>query len=196
MSNDVSNDYYYIYRLVVAMVLFTPLVKLGWFTLFAVVVFLYTSMFVDIYHTYGSPHIRFSESNAYNISVQLLDCIYHKDGQEHWNVIKQCLKEAVVYSVRNGRVPYAIMHNAPNSEAWVQPKLSSTAVFATSRLRRSPVLYRALVMIHECSHLSLGTKDVAYLYQEHFGNLTTEEHANNADSYVFDVYQACINDDA
>jgi hypothetical protein len=155
-------------------------------------VFLYTRIFVDIYHTYGSPNIPFSKSKAYNVSLQLVDCIQRKDREEHWDKIKTCLQNAHVYSVRNGSIPYMWRRSLP--VAWVQPKISSTSVFLTSLYINKNVFYQALVMVHECSHLSLGTKDIAYVFEKEFLKLSYEQHLKNADSYLYRIYKYCIND--
>jgi hypothetical protein len=42
---------------------------------------------------------------------------------------------------------------------------------------------RAGTIIHECSHLVLGTSDHAYYYEGSFSALTSAQHDMNADSY-------------
>ncbi|MCP1835382.1 hypothetical protein J2R76_003719 [Bradyrhizobium sp. USDA 4532] len=46
-----------------------------------------------------------------------------------------------------------------------------------------PDRFRSSTVVHEATHLLLGTDDHAYAYEPRFGHLSTTQHMTNADSY-------------
>ena len=124
---------------------------------------------------------------------KLLNCAVQKIPglTKSWGMIKDCAHAIEVYHVPKAKVP--IVQNIP--VAFVTPKIFPDDVFVVnSGYDILSNTSKALVIIHECTHLVLSTVDHAYLWQSKFNTLTSVKHLENADSYVDIILNNCIND--
>lgn len=157
--------------------------------LVAVVIVMYTHLFSTMYLVYQSPHRLFASTPTFVTATKLVDCAKSILPLIHWGNIETCLQQAVVYSVRNGRIPY--MDSVPT--AFVASHYDNNSIFVTSKYDSMDRDSQALVMIHECAHIALGAHDIAYVWQNEFQSLTEREHLDNADSYSYRVWEKCGN---
>jgi len=142
--------------------------------------------------------LKLTEYNNVSPSItvtidNLLDCAVQQVPRlnKSWGLVKDCAHVIKVYHVPKAKVP--IVQNIP--VAFVTPKIFSDDVFVVNP--QYDILSntsKALVIIHECTHLVLGTVDHAYLWQSNFNTLTSVKHLENADSYVDIILNNCIND--
>ena len=162
-------------------------------TLFSIVsifmnVFLVVWMVGGYAPLYLSSSSKFMDTDMFNVTSDLLSCA--SERMPHLSVqfvtIEECLKHVQLYEVRNGRVPY--LRRIP--QAFVL-SFDDDSVFVSSRFLLMSLVDRALVMIHECAHIGLGAKDYAYVWQDHFEDLTYDEHLSNADSFMHVVANYC-----
>lgn len=157
---------------------------------FSVGVFLmYTHLCIGMYLVYQSPHLLFASTPTFATATRLINCAKDRLPQIDWGKIETCLQKSVVYSVRNGRVPY--MDIVPT--AFVIHRLDNNSIFLTSKYHSMDTESQALVVIHECAHIGLGALDLAYVWQNKFQILTEGEHLANADSYSYKVWEECGN---
>ena len=155
---------------------------------FSVLLFLlYTHLFIGMYLVYQSPRLLFASTPAFATATRLVDCAKDRMPLIDWGKIETCLQKSVVYSVRNGRVPY--MDTVPT--AFVLHRLDNKSIFVTSKYHSMHTESQALVVIHECAHIGLGAVDLAYVWQNKFKFLTEGEHLANADSYSYKVWENC-----
>jgi hypothetical protein len=57
-------------------------------------------------------------------------------------------------------------------------------IYLTTQGRLEDVEGQVCTLLHECTHLAWGTLDYAYVYDPRIDDLTWQEVADNADSYV------------
>lgn len=155
----------------------------------AVVIVLYTHLFATVYMVYQSPQVLFASTPTFVTATKLVHCAKSILPFIHWGKIETCLQNSVLYSVRNGRVPY--MDIVPL--AFVASHYDNSSIFVTSKYHSMDIDSQALVMIHECAHIALGARDIAYVWQNEFQILTEREHLDNADSYSYKVWEKCGN---
>jgi len=104
--------------------------------------------------------------------------------------LQKCVFESTVYNISKSRVPY--VHAIPI--AFVTPLFDKTVFIVDEYYSTEKEINQALILIHECSHLTLSTKDHAYRWQAEFAHLTDDQHMENADSYVNLIINHCLND--
>ena len=124
---------------------------------------------------------------------KLLNCALHKIPSltKSWNLLKDCVHTIEIYHVPKSKVP--IGKNIPI--AFVTPKVYPNDVFVVnSEYDFLHNTSKALVVLHECTHLVLKTVDHAYLWQPHFSRLTSTKHLENADSYINIIINNCISE--
>lgn len=148
---------------------------------------LHTHLFIGLYLIYQSPHLLFASTPPFATAARLIDCAKDRLPLFDWGKIETCLQKSVVYSVRNGRVPY--MDIVPT--AFVIHRLDDHSIFLTSKYHSMGTESQALVVIHECAHIGLGAIDLAYVWQTKFQTLTEGEHLANADSYSYKIWEKC-----
>ena len=139
-----------------------------------------------------TPHNNLSPSMTATTD-KLLNCAVEKIPllKKSWGLVKDCAHAIKVYHVPKAKVP--IVQNIP--VAFVTPKIFPDDVFVVnSGYDILSNTSKALVIIHECTHLVLSTVDHAYLWQSKFNTLTSVKHLENADSYVDIILNNCIND--
>jgi hypothetical protein len=139
-----------------------------------------------------TPYKNLSPSMT-DITDKLLICAVEKIPllNKSWGLVKDCAHAIKVYHVPKAKVP--IVQNIP--VAFVTPKIFPDDVFVVnSEYDILSNTSKALVIIHECTHLVLNTVDHAYLWQSRFNTLTSVKHLENADSYVDIILNNCIND--
>lgn len=124
---------------------------------------------------------------------QLLDCGRRTMPEQRgaWNAIDICLDTASVHKVPAGRMPYFRYPRNLRPVAWVFKYGDKHNMFMGPKYSRMNAFDRATVVIHECSHLALNTQDYAYIWEDKFRTLTPEEHAANADSFVYKLIKNC-----
>ncbi len=169
----------------------SPLVsKIVWL-LFALNVAQLLRVTVQDVMLYSSPHKAFVNTTIRQTADELLACARTNVPTfvSEWKHIDDCLKSVELYDVPAGRVPY--MRGRTVIAAFVHPILDSKSVFATPIFKQMSLVEQALVVIHECAHIGFGAVDYAYHWQEKYKTLTTNEHRNNADSYMHVVRQQC-----
>ena len=163
---------------------------------FIVVLFILWFQVLFMYISFGqlklTPHNNLSPNMTDTID-KLLNCAVQKIPwlQKSWGKIKDCAHAIEVYHIPKATVP--MVQNIPI--AFVTPKIFSNDVFVVnSEYDLLSNTNKALVIIHECTHLVLNTIDHAYLWQSRFNTLTSIKHLENADSYVDIILNNCIND--
>lgn len=157
--------------------------------LLAVAIVMCTHVVSTVYLVYQSPHRLFASTPTFVTATKLVRCAKSMLPLIHWGKIETCLQNSVVYSVRNGRIPY--MDRVPT--AFVASYYDNSSIFVTSKYHSIDIDSQALVMIHECAHIALGAHDIAYVWQNEFQILTEKEHLGNADSYSYKVWEKCGN---
>ena len=139
-----------------------------------------------------TPHSSV-DRNMVHIIDNLLDCaVQHAPTlEDSWNKLKKCTRDSHIYSVSKSKVP--IMSTVP--VAFVTPRLFPQDIFlVNSEYKNLSEMHKALVIIHECTHLTLDTIDHAYIWENKFTYLSEAEHLHNADSYVGILLNTCVND--
>lgn len=139
-----------------------------------------------------TPHNTLSP-NMIDTTDKLLDCAVEKIPwlNKSWNLIRDCAYNIQVYHVPKSKIP--LVQNIPT--AFVTPKIFSNDMFVVnSNYDVLSNTNKALVVIHECTHLVLNTVDHAYIWQPKFDILTSKKHLENADSYVDVILNNCIID--
>ena len=139
-----------------------------------------------------TPHSSV-DRNMVHIIDNLLDCaVQHAPTlEDSWNKLKKCTRDSQIYSVSKSKVP--IMSTVP--VAFVTPRLFPQDIFlVNSEYKNLSEMHKALVIIHECTHLTLDTIDHAYIWENKFTYLSEAEHLHNADSYVGILLNTCVND--
>ena len=168
--------------------------KIKIFFIFVLFILWFQALFM--YISFGqlklTPHNNLSPNMTDTID-KLLNCAVQKIPwlQKSWGKIKDCAHAIEVYHIPKATVP--MVQNIPI--AFVTPKIFSNDVFVVnSEYDVLSNTNKALVIIHECTHLVLNTVDHAYLWQSRFNTLTSIKHLENADSYVDIILNNCIND--
>lgn len=157
--------------------------------LIVVAIVLCTQLLSTLYMVYQSPHRLFASTQTFVTASKLVHCAKSRLPLTDWGKIETCLQNSVVYSVRDGRIPY--MDTVPT--AFVASAFDNSSIFVTSKYHSMDIGSQALVMIHECAHVALGAHDIAYVWQNEFHLLTDREHLDNADSYSYKVWEKCGN---
>ena len=154
-------------------------------------IFTMSTMTLTIMTIYQSPHDAFAQSPLSVLTSELLNCAIENipELSNQFTKIEECLHGINVYRVRNGRLPY--LRVVPEAFVLASDKKS---IFVSSHFEGLSETDKGLVMIHECAHIALGAKDYAYIWQDHYKYLTTEEHYNNADSFMDVVLKHCTYD--
>ena len=152
--------------------------------------FMLLQLTLSIMTMYTAPHEPFVENHISLHTESLLKCAHEKlpSMRKHFTKIQKCLRYVDIYFIRNGLM---MPHLRTFPEAFV---ISSDlkSVFVSSLFQSMSDTNKALVMIHECAHHALGAKDYAYIWQPHYRNLTTEQHLDNADSYMELIMNYCV----
>lgn len=147
---------------------------------------------IQISLLYSSP---ISEKDPYMKSAahSLLECARYKIPEKRttWNLLDNCIEESNIRKVRAGKMPFIFKKSQPI--AWVFKRLDKKNMFTAPKYDKMTSVERAYVVIHECTHLVLNSEDYAYHWQKHYDNLTKEQHANNADSFLVELFQHCAN---
>jgi len=138
-----------------------------------------------------SPILR----DMVDVSYGLLECLEDNTPGLDMHRVKDCINGTTVYRVPKSLVPYSrTLLFVPT--AFVVPELYSNYVFTVNEKYDDMTdVHKSLTLIHECTHLALGTVDYAYLWETQFDGLTDDEHVRNADSYVDMVIKKCLNAD-
>lgn len=110
---------------------------------------------------------------------------------EQFYKIDRCIQNVTLYNVKIGRLP---LGTSPETIAFVLPSLFTGHIFLVDGFLVKNIIKQALILVHECSHLSLSTVDHAYRWQHEFKWLTYNKHIQNADSYVDILVNACLPD--
>lgn len=155
------------------------------FTLILVARLIYTT--TSLGQLILSPKIKLSPGVT-NATVGMLDCLSVNYPLIDTNGLQKCVLEATVYNISVGRLPYT--HKVPI--AFVITNLFVNDIFIVDKYY-SPQndINQALILIHECSHLTLSTLDYAYRWQPEFKLLNDVQHMANADSYVDLIVNEC-----
>ena len=158
--------------------------------LFAVIIGEFVFICIQIGLLYSSPMHDY-DPNMQLSAHELLDCGRHKIPEKRltWNLLDTCVDQANIRKVRAGRMPFIFRKSPPI--AWVFKFWDKKNMFMAPKYEKMTPIDRAYVVIHECTHLMLNSEDHAYHWQEKFDNLTTQEHANNADSFLVELFQHC-----
>lgn len=163
---------------------------------FTFVLFILWFQALFLYISFGqlklTPHNNLSPNMTDTID-KLLNCAVQKISwlNKSWGKIKDCAHAIEVYHIPKAKVP--MVPNIPI--AFVTPKLFPNDVFVVnSEYDLLSNTNKALVVIHECTHLVLNTVDHAYIWQPKFDILTSKKHLENADSYVDVILNNCIID--
>jgi len=136
-----------------------------------------------------SPH-ALASVRLNNVSHSLLNCLENRVPVD-MGAMKRCVSSADVYNVTKSRMPYTTPRWAPI--AFVAPTAYSNSVFVMGDYYyKLNDIEQALILIHECTHLTLDTHDYAYRWQSEFDTLTDAQHTNNADSYVDAIVRYCV----
>jgi len=136
-----------------------------------------------------APH-RSVDRNIVYIIDNLLDCaVQHAPTlEDSWSKLKKCTHDSQIYSVSKSKLPS--MKNVPT--AFVTPGIFPKDIFlVNSKYKDLSEMYKALIIIHECTHLALDTIDHAYIWEKKFTYLSEAEHLQNADSYVDILLNKC-----
>lgn len=151
------------------------------------VLFLWSTL---LFHTIMYGQLLWHPSSKltnWTVTDGLIECVNFEYPLEAWRQIQNCLHTVNIYHVPKSGLP--LMTTIPI--AFVSHVFPTEIFVAEPQFSTLTAVERALVYIHECSHLALHTKDYAYLGQLHFKYLTYEEHLNNADSYVSLILKHC-----
>ena len=138
------------------------------------------------------PHNKL-QKHMTDTTDKLLTCAGQKipSLNNSWNLLKNCAHDIQIYHVPKSNVPRSKFKPL----AFVTPHIWPNDVFVVkSEYALLSNTYKAITVIHECTHLVLNTVDHAYLWQSNFNSLTLEKHFENADSYVNIILNNCIND--
>lgn len=121
----------------------------------------------------------------------LLDCGRSKIPEKRiaWNLLDTCVEESNIRTVNAGKMPFIFRKTRP--VAWVFKNFDKKNMFMAPQYTKFGPVERAYVVIHECTHLALNSLDYAYHWQSHYNNLTKDEHANNADSFLVELFEHC-----
>ena len=160
--------------------------------------FLFILWFETLFTSITFAQLRLSPHNnlSPNMTVttdDLLDCAVQKIPRlnKSWGLIRDCAHDVQVYNVPKAKVP--IFKRIPT--AFVTPRLFPNDIFVVnSEYDILSNTNKALVIIHECTHLVLNAVDHAYLWQSDFNTLSLTKQLENADSYVDILLNNCIND--
>lgn len=139
-----------------------------------------------------APHSSV-DRNMVHIIDDLLDCaVQHVPKlEDSWNKLKKCTRDSQMYTVSKSKLP--VLTTVPT--AFVNPRLFPKDIFlVNSEYEDLSEMSKALVIIHECTHLTLDTIDHAYIWENKFTYLSEAEHLQNADSYVGILLNTCVND--
>lgn len=137
-----------------------------------------------------SPKVQLSPGVT-NATVGMLDCLNDHYSWIDTYGLRKCVLESSVYNISNGRLPY--LQTVP--VAFVLVNLFASDIFIVDKYYSSQNdINKALILIHECSHLTLSTIDYAYRWQPEFALLNDEQHMANADSYVDLIDKTCLID--
>lgn len=132
------------------------------------------------------------------ITDKLLNCAVQKIPRltKSWMLVKNCAKSVQVYHIPKANVPFLKVSTTISVPlAFVTPKIFENDIFAVnSEYNTLSNTTKALVVIHECTHLVLDTVDHAYVWESEFDTLNSKKHLENADSYVEILLNNCIND--
>tara|TARA_B100001559_G_scaffold298896_1_gene283771 strand:- start:606 stop:1202 length:597 start_codon:yes stop_codon:yes gene_type:complete len=139
---------------------------------------------------YLSPHNMYTNSSESKLTTQLMNCArtYIPGTTESWNKIEKCMNRVEHYHISKGRTPY--FQNIPTAFVF---RIDQDSIFTTPYYDKMSLVDKALVMIHECSHISIGTIDHAYVWQRKYFTLSPAQHLENADSYTAAVARECTN---
>jgi hypothetical protein len=137
-----------------------------------------------------APEIQLSPGVT-NATVGMLDCLNDHYSWIDTYGLQKCVLESSVYNISNGRLPY--LRDIP--VAFVIVNLFASDIFIVDKYYSSQNdINQALILIHECSHLTLSTIDYAYRWQPEFALLDEDQHMANADSYVDIIVNTCLID--
>ena len=137
-----------------------------------------------------APEIQLSPGVT-NATVGMLDCLNDHYSWIDTYGLRKCVLESSVYNISNGRLPY--LYDIP--VAFVVTPLFASDIFIVDKYYSSQNdINQALILIHECSHLTLSTIDYAYRWQPEFALLNEDQHMANADSYVDIIVNTCLID--
>lgn len=159
------------------------------YTLFMLIIAPIVFMTVRLGVVHFSPH-ALASAHVNNVSHTLLDCLadYMPDTSDT-QIMKDCVSSIDIYNVSKSRMPFTIQPPI----AFVMPYVYKKRVFVMRDMYyMMDTVQQALILIHECTHLVLNTRDYAYRWQSEFYMLTKSEHANNADSYVDAIVRQCF----
>lgn len=130
-------------------------------------------------------------THATDTANELLDCLASSVPGLTVGDMHRCVNTTTVYNVTKSHIPF--MWFTPI--AFVFPDVFEDRMFMVDEYYTSQsVLNQALIIIHECTHLALHTRDYAYRWQADFHMLTDQQHEHNADSYVDAIVHHCLND--
>lgn len=139
-----------------------------------------------------TKHDIISDTVVFNNIEELLLCASQTmpEFKREWTLLHNCATISHVYPVAKSWVPF----QARSSTAFVIKFMDKNGIFTNEKNYKSlPPIVKALILIHECTHLSLHTVDYAYLDQPIFAELTQKQHLNNADSFVKKIMDNCTN---
>lgn len=157
------------------------------------VVFLILSHLIFYTVSYGqlvlSPQVQLS-TGVSNSTKGMLECLGNFYPLIDTVSLQKCVFESTVYNISKSRLPY--VHKIP--VAFVISLFDNTVFIVDEYYSSMKDINQALVLIHECSHLTLSTIDYAYRWQAEFANLTYNQHMRNADSYVDLIINRCLID--
>lgn len=132
-----------------------------------------------------------ADTVVYESAKQLVGCAATEIPtlDTDWVALARCVDSVNVYSVSTARVPWS----ARASIAFVVKMLNRNAIFVVeNKYKPLNPISKALVLIHECTHLVLDTEDYAYTWQPKFLDLSQKQHLNNADSFVQLIGDQCV----
>jgi len=139
------------------------------------------------------PH-AIPNKNMTTITDGLLDCVamYYPLFDEQMSKVKTCIHKSKIFDVQKTRIP-VFFKTVP--VAFVLTKMYPDSIFTVNHYyEQMEDMSKALVLIHECTHLAISTVDHAYVWENNFDLLTVKQHSENADSYVDLIKKTCLND--
>lgn len=151
--------------------------------------FVYTFFSIRINILYLSPHRPWKTRSESKITNQLMDCAREyitSVTPEYWNKIQTCMQNVEHYQLSKGQTPYT----AVIPVAFVY-NMDKNSVFTTIYYDKLSDIDKAIVMVHECSHIAVGTVDHAYVWENKYITLSHAQHLHNADSYAQAVAHKC-----
>mgnify|MGYP000887907613 CR=1 FL=1 len=140
-----------------------------------------------------SPQVQLS-TGVSNSTMGMLECLGDFYPSIDTIGLQKCVLESTVYNISKSRVPYVQTRGRAIPIAFVTHLFKKSVFVVDEYYSPQNEINQALILIHECSHLILSTKDHAYRWQTKFDNLTDEEHMENADSYVDLIVKRCFID--